>query len=317
MSVNCGSEGAFSALAIDEVGATFDADSERYEFLAENIGLREGIVKGLGLTGELDTLSSHLRPGAGYVAGNLMMNISPKEFDLWIPRFLGGTETSNVHSMGSTFPAFDMLIKRDKGTFKYSNCYVTQAMIECETKINSEGDDEPQLIKLTMAILGFDESSGQTWPDPGPDIDLQNKLYWLSGDSTLTLNSTAYPFDWFRLVINNMMRPRLRNNLRPVCIESHGRSVLIDTLIPHSATAHSNLYNTRLNGAGSLSFASSKYLGNSDSSTIFTLAKLYQEKQTPQTRGRTETHLPLRLHASKNDNSTDVLTITNTFPADA
>jgi len=49
MSLNCGAQGAFAALAVDDVGATFGASSERYEFIAENTALRERIVKGVGV----------------------------------------------------------------------------------------------------------------------------------------------------------------------------------------------------------------------------------------------------------------------------
>lgn len=320
MSLNCGSEGAFSALAVDAVGATFGASSERYEFLAENVGLRENVAKGLGITGELDNFGSHLRPGSGYVAGQILMNVSAKELDNWLQRILGGPgkDVSNVFTPGSTFTPFDMLIKRDKATYKYTECVVAAAVFSGETQISDRAEDEPQLIKMLLSIMGKDEDDTASWPGTPPPVDVQNKLYWLSADSTLTLMSTAYPFDDFRLTINNMMRPRLRNSLRPVCIESQGRMITMDTNIPHSATAVTNLYNTRPDGAGSLSFLSSKNLGNSDSETTFTLPKLYGEKVTPQTRGRTETHLPIKLQAYIDPAVSEyVMTVTNDFPPDA
>lgn len=313
MSLNCGAEGAFSALAIDEVGATFDVNSERYEFLAENIALRDRVVKGIGVTGDLDLIGSHLRPGAGFVYGQLLMNVNAKELDAWLPRILGGSEAANVHSPGNALPAFDMLIKRDTASYKYTECMIAAATFSAETSVGGDDDDEPSLLKMLLTIMGKDEASG-TWPGTPPEIDETDKLYWIAADSTMTLMATAYPFDSFKLVINNMLKPKIRNELRPVCIQSQGRRVTFQPVIPKSATAVSNLYFTRPNGAGSLAFAGSKYLDDSDYATTFTFAKLYGEKVTPAVRGRTEIPLPLNLTAYKSGSSASI-TVTNTFPA--
>jgi hypothetical protein len=315
MSLNCGAEGAFSAIAIEAVGGTFDADSERFEFIAENIALQERVVKGVGVTGDLDLIGSHLRPGAGFVYGQVLMNVTPKELDLWLPRILGGTETANVHSPGNALPAFDMLIHRDTSTYLYSNCMVASATFSAETSVGGNQDDEPSLVKLLLTIMGFDEEE-EAWPGSPPVIDHEDKLYWIAADSTLTLMSVAYPFDSFKLVINNMLKPKIRNELRPVCIQSQGRMVNFAPVIPASTEAVDALYWIRPDGAGSLAFAGTKYLDDADYVTTFTLAKLFGEKVTPATRGRTEIPLPLNLTAYKPSGGHSI-TVTNTFPAPA
>jgi len=206
------------------------------------------------------------------------MNVTPKELDAWLPRILGGTETANVHSPGNALPAFDMLIKRDTATYRYNECMIASATFSAETSVGGDEDDEPSLVKMMLTIMGKDEVQG-TWAEAIPDVDEEHKLYWIAADSDLTLMGTAYPFDSFRLVINNMLKPHIRNSLRPVCIQSQGRVVNFAPVIPKSATAVTNLYWTRPNGAGSLAFAGSKYIANSEYVTTFYHGQVVRERR--------------------------------------
>jgi hypothetical protein len=313
MSLNCGAEGAFAAIAVEAAGGTFDASSERYEFLAENIALRDRVVRGMGVTGDLDLIASHLREGAAFVYGQLLMNVTPKELENWLPRILGGLKSGSTHSPGNTLPKFDMLIKRDTATHKYTDCLVASAQFSAETSIGGDdADDEPSLIQLLLTIMGKDETSG-TWPASPPPIDELNKMYWIAADSTLTLMSTAYPMDSFRLVINNMLKPKIRNELRPVCIQSQGRIVQFAPVIPASAAAVTALYNTRPSGAASLAFSGAKYLDEEDYATTFTMLNVFGQKVTPATKGRQE--IPLQLNMTAYKSGTDAsISILNSFP---
>jgi hypothetical protein len=206
-----------------------------------------------------------------------------------------------------------MLIKRDTATHKYTDCLVASAQFSAETSIGGDdADDEPSLIQLLLTIMGKDETSG-TWPASPPPIDELNKMYWIAADSTLTLMSTAYPMDSFRLVINNMLKPKIRNELRPVCIQSQGRIVQFAPVIPASAAAVTALYNTRPSGAASLAFSGAKYLDEEDYATTFTMLNVFGQKVTPATKGRQE--IPLQLNMTAYKSGTDAsISILNSFP---
>jgi hypothetical protein len=139
----------------------------------------------------------------------------------------------------------------------------------------------------------------------------------LFADSTLTLVGTEYPFEAFNLLIDNMLQPLMRNSLRPSCIQSQGRRVRFQPRLTLCDDSANNLYFSRPDGTASLSFASSKYLGDANSSTIFTMGRVYGRKITPQTRGRTETFLDLDLgvYPGADPEVDPVVKVTNTFPA--
>lgn len=302
----CGSQGALSELAIDN-GSTI----ERYDFVAEDVRLVESIVGNQGITGSLDLYADHIRNGPAFVSGGLMMNVSARELENWLPRILRGAKIGDVHFPGELSPSFDMIIRRDKATFKYTDVQVDKALFRAAA--NSE---EPSLVEMMLTFVGIDEESS-TWPNPAPDRLRDNNLYWLMADSTLTLNGDNYSFESFNLQFDNMLQPLMRNSLRPVCIRSEGRRVRFQPQIPLCQETADNLYHTRLDGALSLDFLSSKNLAVSTSQTRFDIGRVYGPKVTPRTRGRTETFLPLDLmgYPGADEDLDPSLKVTNRFPA--
>jgi hypothetical protein len=211
----------------------------------------------------------------------------------------------------------DIMVKRDQSTFVYRGLQVDKALFRASGSLNQ---NEPGLLEMMLSVEGIDEeASAGTWPTPEPARDGDDVLYWLMADSTLTLIGTAYPFEAFNLLIDNMLQPLMRNSLRPSCIQSQGRRVQFQPRLTLCSDSANNLYFTRPDGTASLSLASSKYLGNNNSETTFTLGRVYGRKVTPQTRGRTETFLDLDLgvYPGENPVTTPVVKVTNRFPAPA
>lgn len=314
----CGSQGVLTTLAVMDSAAegdpdvTFDDTAERYDFIYENIGLNSTVVGDQGLAGSLDLRAEHIRTGPAYVSGSLMMNISPQELEAWLPRILRGAKTGDVHAPGALKPAIDIMIKRDQVTFIYRGLQVDKALFRANTAINQA---EPGLVQMLLTFVGVDEEKG-TWPDPEPARLTEDVLFWLAADSTLTLASVEYAMEAFNFQIDNMLEPLMRNTLRPTCIRSNGRRVRFQPRLTLCEDNADDLYFTPLDGTGSLSFLSSKYLGNSDSSTIFTFGRLYARPITPETRGRTETFLDLDLgtYPGVDAVANPVVAITNTYP---
>lgn len=312
MSLQCGSQGALTEIAVVEAGGEFGEESERYDFVAEDLHLNESIVGMQGLTGKLDLFADHRRRSVGYVSGGIMMNVSALELERWLPRILRGSKVSDTHFPGDEKRAVDILVKRDKATFLYTGLEVDKAFFRAAAT-----SQEPSLMEMMLTFVGVDEAEGE-WPAEPPARLRDNLLYWLQADSTLTLNETAYPFESFNLVFDNMLQPLMRNSLRPVCIRSEGRRVAFQPQLPLSADAIEDLYHTPLDAAGELVFESSKNLGDSDSETKFEFGRLFGRKVSPSTRGRTETFLRLDLGsypgADEDDNPS--LKISNKFPAE-
>jgi len=303
---NCGSQGALSEVAI------IDGESvERYDFVREDLGLREAIVGDQGITGRLYLFADHIRDGPAFVAGGMMMNVSARELENWLPRILRGTKTDNTHFPGNETPDFDIIVRRDKATFRYNDCQVDKCLIRA-----SATSEQPSLVEMMLTFVGKNEVEG-TWPDPAPARLRDNNLYWLMADSTLTLNGDEYPFEAFNLQYDNMLEPLIRNSLRPICIQSQGQRVRLQPMIPLCAASASNLYFTRLDGAVSLHFESDKNLDVSTSETNFQIGRVYGPKVTPSTRGKVETFLPLDLvgYPGADEDLEPLLKVLNIFPA--
>lgn len=307
----CGSQGALSHIAVVPTGETFDDTSERYDFVSENLQLVEAIVGNQGITGSLDLFADHIRNGPAFVQGSIMMNVSAKELENWLPRILRGTKVSNDHLPGEESPAVDIMVKRDQATFVYTGLQVDKMLLRA-----SATSDEPSLVEMMLTFVGIDEEAG-IWPTPEPERVRSGVLYWLQADSTLTLNAEPYPFEAFNLQFDNMLQPLIRNALRPLCIRSEGRRVKFNPTLTLCEASADNLYWDRLDGEGSLSFLSTKNLADANSETTFKFGRLYGRKVSPNTRGKTETFLPLDLMsypgASLTENQS--LRVTNRYPA--
>lgn len=308
---DCGSQGGLSELAI-VVGST----TTRFDFVVEDVGLRspqgdgEAIVGNQGITGSLDLFADHIRKSIAWVQGSIVMNMSAKELDVWLPLILRGTEVSDTHSPGLLSPSFDAIIKRDQGVFRYTDLQVDKFLITARAI-----QDEPSLVTMVISVIGKDEVQG-TWPNPSPARLATNNLYWLMADSTLTLNGNEYSFEQFNLLYDNQLTPLFRNSLRPVCIRSEGRRVQFQPQLPMCSNSLSNLYWTALDAAGSLRFQSSKNLGVSTSETSFQFGRLYGPKISPSTRGKSETFLQLNLgsYPGANPATDPVMKVYNVFP---
>jgi hypothetical protein len=303
--------------------ATFDANSERYEILAENVQYTDVTLGGNGLTGGIDPIFAHLRPGTRVVFGRILMEVGPTELDFWLPRILGNDPTPATDPQEYTtsevfdLKPFDIMMQRDQGTVIYRHLAVQSAVLRARASI--EGDE--QIMQLGINVIGYEEHDGTgLWPDPEPALPTDVRLYWLLGDGTLTLDTDnpnaqeEYYFDAFNLLFNNNLQPLVRNFLRITCLQSRGRDIRLQTSTPYTSDSHSKLYINRFAGAGVLKFQGTKNLSGTAQSTyetIFTFPNLYQTRRTPQTSGPGEIPLSLDLQAYR-DGANEPIVITNT-----
>ena len=306
-----GSSGVFTACLVANSDtldpcdpAVFDASSERYEILSENITYTDVLLGGNGLTGTIDKIGIHTRHGARVVTGQMTMEVGPYELENWLPRIMLKDVTPATSppeylqdETGADTNPFDIMLKRDQGTVTYRHCIVRGATFNSVASIGGS----QQIMRMTLEILGYEEHD-TTYPDPDPDLPSENRLYWLLGDAKLTLDTpgddTEYYFDSFSLRIDNGFVPNLRNFLRTTSVQSRGRSVTLRVATPYTASSHTNLYIGYHAGQGILSFLGTKEPEVPDTyQTVFTFEDLRQTRRTPATRGPGEIPLALDFEA--------------------
>jgi len=321
----CGSLGVYTAVAVEESDlvncspATFDANSERYEILREDIRYTDNLLGGNGMTGTIDSIGNHLRYGARVVAGSITMEVGPNELANWLPRILGNTASPPTYTTDEVFDLkpFDIMIRRDQATVIYRRCSVSSATFTSSASIGGE----EQLMRMTLNVIGYEEHDS-LWPATPPALPTGTRLYWLLGDGKLEMTPTGgsakeYYFDAFSLRIDNNLIPKLRNFLSVTCVQSQGRKIRLRVRTPYTGSGsldtHDDLYINAFAGGAVLSFLGTKNLSGQTGSayeTVITLPDVRQTRMTPSTSGRGEIPLSVDLEAYRTS-TTEPISISN------
>lgn len=327
---NLASYGSYFRMAVKTsnvstcVPATFDASSERYEILNENIRYTDTVVGSNGLTGTLDRIANHLRTGTRILFGRVVMEVGPNELVNWLPRILGNDAAGTTYSTAPdhTLKPFDLLLQRDYGTVIARHCIVARALFQ--GRAASENDPDVQVVRMALDIVGIEEHDA-SWPDPGPSLPTTDRLFWLFGDSVLKLditaldsvNPTVLPIDAFNLLIDNNLQYKTRNSLKVSHMRAGERVIRLQVPTPYTEDTHDELYIKRFDGTGRLELRGDKNLAGETEEpwlTRFEFARLFQQRQTPATRGRGEIPLSLDLTAYRT-HDTEPLIVTNKLTA--
>ncbi len=286
------SQGVFSALLI-EPGAsahTFDASSERYEFLAENMAKHGRIVGARGIRGTRSAPSERTRAGAYYVYGSVTMDISPADFTNLLPHILGAAESSDTFALAEDTPYFGMLIDRVGDVFEYSDCKVNRAILRGRApRFNEEGSVD--LLNLTLEIIGTDEDKTTAWPGTPPSLgtDANDAPYVFSdSDGGVTILSGTREIEDFVIVVDNHQYARFVNSLTPDSICPTDRTVMARFRVPYNSTNHSALYDQAVAGS-----TASVVFTNNNMSTTFTFGTLQIPTLSPSVRGKQDVSLYL------------------------
>ena len=258
----CMSIGSAGKLAVQggTVPRTFNASSERYDFLYETLTQKQRRVGNRTIKGDLSDWRERNVEGASLVSGVIAFQGSLSFFDKWQTRIVGNVDSTqnnpdgdDIFWPGTSLPSFDVLIYREAKTFHYKECYVNQCVIRGQ---NVPGEEEPEIIDVVVQIIGKESADDASWPTPEPAIvSNDNGLPFVMGQSVLTAASASRQFDSFVLSINHNLIVKFRNSLKPVCIRPGGRSVRLQTNNPFLGASYDALHKTLASPiSGSLRF---------------------------------------------------------------
>lgn len=279
---------------------TFDASSEPFEFLSENVAKHASLFNPNGIRGTRSPCYSRTRKGPYSVAGQVRMNVSPADLAIWLPRIMGANASGNTFALAETLPAFGCLFNRVAQTFQYTDCYVDKAVFRGHA---STSGASPPLIEMTLDILGTTEALGTSFP--AVTLDCTSIAYqpFIFSDGVVTLAATSRPIMNFLLLIDNHLDARFTNSITATSITPLNRTVALRTTNPFTAD-ELDLYDQAAAGAaGSLVFT------NGAVSTTFTFAKLQVPARSPVVMGKQE--VPLYLDMISREAGTKELVVTN------
>ena len=286
----CMSIGSAGKLAVEDSGSaprTFNASSERYDFLYETMTKKQRRVGNRTIKGDLSDWEERNVEGASFCTGVVAFNANAQWFNNWMPRIIG-TDTSGVNAdgdpvyiPGTSLPSFDLLIYKEAKTFHFQDCYVNRCLIRGES---APSEEEPEVIDVVVQLIAKQRVTTTTWPNPEPAISyVEASRPFVMGHSTLTVGGTDYPFDKFTLSIDHNLITKFRNSLTLSCIRPGMRSVRLQTNNPFLTASFDALHETVTSPpTGKLK------LERSSSYAEFTFAALDNLGEDPSIRGKSE-----------------------------
>lgn len=298
MSGGTHSQGVFSKLLIEPGSSThtFDENSERYEFLRENVRKYGKIVGGGEMNGSRSHRHERTRLGVSYVYGSILKWISPAELDTLLIHMIGNDESpTDQFNLTEALPYFGILLDRDEGIFKYNDCKITRWVLR-GTAPEFNDQTAPELVTLELFIIGSQEvgpndSGAPSWPGTEPSLGTSAAYapYVLSdSDTAVTIKGSARAVTEFVVVCDHRCYARYVNSTTAHSIIERDRIVRARFRLPWNSDTAS-LYAEDLAGA-----AASIVLTNSTVSTTLTFDRLQIPQRSPAAdRGREEIGLIL------------------------
>jgi hypothetical protein len=269
------------------------AVNEPFVFVSEAITKKGLIVERTGLRGTRSHVSDDTRVGPYAVGGQLVLEPTPEDLAIWLPRILGGQPTGGevkTYPLAETLPSFTLSIDRVAKVFTYAGCKINRAAFH-----GAQGG----LLRLTLDIVAQSESlaAAGTFPALTPGTTQP----YIFSDLNLTLAATAREVKQFDLTIDNgLITNRFMNSLTIVSAPEGDRTISLRTT--HAwAASNTDLYAQALAGAaGTLQLTNA--LGGSPPVgylTAFNFATLQTPDRSPNVPGRQELFLNLEMVARK------------------
>jgi hypothetical protein len=287
--------GSAAKLAIEDSNGespeTFNASSERYDFLYETMTKKQRRVGNRTIKGDLSDWEERSVEGSSLCSGVVAFNASPAWFSKWIPRVIG-TETNGnnadgdaIYEPGVSLPRFDMLIYKEAKTFHFYDCYVNRCVLRGQS---APGEEEPEAITAVVQLIAKDRVTTTSWPAPEPALGTtMNALPDVMGLTDLSIGGTDYPFDAFVLSIDHSLIVKWRNSLTVSCIRPGMRKVRLQLNSPFLTASFDALHETLASRpAGLMKF--NRPGSVEDSYTELNFGALDNVGDDPQVRGKTE-----------------------------
>jgi hypothetical protein len=307
------SQGALAKLLVEPGAAThtFDASSEIYDFLFEDIRKHGRLVGGRGIAGTRAQFANRMVEGSYFVGGTLATYTCAADLDLWLPRILGADEVAtDTFNPAETLQAFGVMIDRVSGVFQYNDCYINRAVWRGKA---GPGDGEPELVQQVLEIMGKSEDATVSWPGTPPTLSTaSNRTPYILSHGVLTIGGTPFQFKDFVLLIDNHLEPRWVNSLTATAICPSDRTVLLRATLPFTAAndaVFSGIYKhaSRHTGVTStLVFTPTLYSGLS---TTITLTGLQWVQESPVVQGKTEIELTVDFVARKTGSGHEIVVV--------
>lgn len=282
---------------------TFDTSSETYEFLYETLRKQGRIVGGNAIRGTRSAAKERTRAGAYLVGGRIAVQPSPAFLDLWLPRILGASESSDTFALAESLPSFGILIDKVTETFEYKDGMVSKALFHGQA---GPADGDPDIITLALELVFFDRALDTAVPNVSLSVAENNRIY-VHSDAAFTFGGAAREVKEWSVLIDNHVRQRFTNSLKATKNCPASRTVAVQARLPYDTDTDDLLEQATDGASGTIVLTNAAQPGLA---TTFSFAALQVPAEDPIVRGKTEIDLYLNMIA-RMSGSTRELVVTN------
>ncbi len=284
-----------------DAAAPFDASSVPLELISETLSKKSTIIDTNGLRGTRSHHSIRTRAGNDDVSGTIVWNPAPSDLDDWLPRILGGAESTDTFPLAETLPEFVCLFDRVANVYLYSGCKVSKA-----TFSGSPGG----LVQLSLDVIAKSETNGQTYAGSIPALTVAaNDVPYMFSDSVITLVGGTREVIGWEIVIDNAAEARFTNSVNATDILLMDRIVTLgvnlgfyDGTTGGGTDGHEDLLEQALLGT-----TATIVITNAAMATTFTFGVLQSPSKTPTVTGKGEIPIDLEMTARMTGTTAEVV----------
>ena len=269
-----------------------DTSSEPFEFVSEDVRKIGLHIERAGIRGTRSHDAADVRDGPYSVAGTIVMEPTPAELAIWLPRILGAAADGNTYALAETVPDFVLCIDRISKVFTYTGCKVNRCVFS-----GSAGG----MLQMALEIVGKTEAAvGAAGSFPALTI-VEGSSYIFS-DVVLTLTSARGIANFDLTIDNHLIADRFLNAVTLAEIPEGDRTITLRAM-PAYDTDNTDLYGQAVAGAaGTLIFEIATVYR-----TTFTFAKLQAPPESPVVGGKGEIMLPLTMIARQSGETKELV----------
>lgn len=290
----------FAKLLTDTSGASFDTSSTPLVFISDGLRATTQRAEDEGLRGTRSRNVSRIAQGLIPVAGAIVAEPSPTEWDFWLQLIAGGTKSGTSIPLAETLQQVAFSSLRGPKWFQYDGCVCGTA------EISSAGPGRK--LSLSANILGQTETIQSTsFPSVAydtQDVYMHHQLAVTLGGSVSggTLSGgTTYQPERASVKIDNAVQVKYRNSQTATALVAGDRMVDVSLVIPFTS-AEAALY-----ASSSSAFAAQLVWTMGGLSLTMVFPALIAQTVTPVVGGGTnEITLELNCRAYKSGNENEI-----------
>lgn len=286
----CVAQAAYTKMLLSSDSADFTKSggkAYRLHFIGERLKKYVRLHDNQRITGDLWRLPTSMSKSQSFVYGPVYFAMNAAEMAVLAPYLVGaldsGTAGSGLYEPDTCPAAFHMLILRDYGIFKITNCYVSSFRVDSRALQFGE-DSLADMVVLQVNIiaadrtLSYDEAGWPVADEPELGTTAAYSPYFYRF-SSLSLRATDFSnyCKSVKMSVNKNLRPRYRMSTTPTAFCSYGREVDLEVGMDWNATTKV-LLEQATNPAGSVTFAND---AAATCSTQFLFSALIAEDEDP------------------------------------